>query len=127
MVAAVFRAGLRPSLRPLIAARAHVAGFHGTSPALVKAGDALPSVDMTEGAPDKKVNLAKELGKGSGKALVIGVPAAFSRSFFFTVFLSHSGDLSALQWRRSIYFALERLYVSNFLKLRLPQVIFMPT
>ncbi|KAM3413910.1 hypothetical protein BST61_g10583 [Cercospora zeina] len=34
------------------------------------------SVELVEGAPDKKVNIANELA--SGKGLVIGVPAAFS-------------------------------------------------
>jgi 2-Cys peroxiredoxin 5 len=42
----------------------------------IKAGDAVPSVDLFEGAPDKKVNLA-ELTK-SGKHIVFGVPGAFT-------------------------------------------------
>ena len=42
----------------------------------VKAGDAVPSVDLFEGAPDKKVNLAELTG--SGKFVVFGVPGAFT-------------------------------------------------
>lgn len=42
----------------------------------VKAGDSIPNVELLEGAPDKKVNLAQELS--SGKGLIIQVPAAFS-------------------------------------------------
>jgi len=41
---------------------------------MVKVGDSIPSIELVEGAPDKKVNLATELGTG----LIIGVPAAFS-------------------------------------------------
>lgn len=43
---------------------------------MVAVGDSIPSVALTEGAPDKQVNLAEEIGSGS--ALIIGVPAAFS-------------------------------------------------
>lgn len=81
MAFAAFRPVLRPGLRTLVRPSA-LAAFHSTPPALAKAGDALPSVDMMEDAPDKKVNLAKELGQGSGKALIIGVPAAFSKYHF---------------------------------------------
>lgn len=35
----------------------------------------MPDVDLVEGSPGNKVNLAREL---KGKGLVIGVPAAFS-------------------------------------------------
>ncbi|EMF12414.1 Redoxin [Sphaerulina musiva SO2202] len=43
---------------------------------MVKAGDSIPNVELVEGAPDKKVNLAKELA--TGKGVIVGVPAAFS-------------------------------------------------
>ena len=84
MAASAFRPAVRSSLRSLAAARppAHrfvpAAAFHSTPPTFVQAGDALPDVDLTENAPDNKVNLGKELGPGSGKALIVGVPAAFS-------------------------------------------------
>jgi hypothetical protein len=42
---------------------------------MVKAGDSIPDVELTEGNPGNKVNLSKELGSG----LIIGVPAAFSK------------------------------------------------
>jgi 2-Cys peroxiredoxin 5 len=41
---------------------------------MVKVGDSIPSVPLTEGAPDAQVDLSKEFGTG----LIIGVPAAFS-------------------------------------------------
>lgn len=43
---------------------------------MVKVGDSIPSEPLVEGAPDKTVDLSKELA--SGKGLIIGVPAAFS-------------------------------------------------
>ncbi|MCJ1334654.1 hypothetical protein MMC10_011366 [Thelotrema lepadinum] len=43
---------------------------------MVKAGDSIPSVELSVGAPDKKVKLSDELA--TGKGLIIGVPAAFS-------------------------------------------------
>ncbi|KAH8701713.1 AhpC/TSA family protein [Talaromyces proteolyticus] len=49
--------------------------FHATRPAFVKVGDAVPNVDLVENSPGNKVNLAKEL---TGKAVIVGVPAAFS-------------------------------------------------
>ena len=45
---------------------------------MVKVGDSIPSIELVEGAPDKKVSLATEFGSGSG--IIIGVPAAFSES-----------------------------------------------
>ncbi|KAM9893527.1 hypothetical protein OXX79_009287 [Metschnikowia pulcherrima] len=48
-----------------------------TSPArLVKAGDKIPSVSLFEGSPGNEVNLAEEAA--SGKAVIVGVPGAFS-------------------------------------------------
>ena len=44
---------------------------------MVKVGDSIPSIPLTEGAPDKKVDLSQELASGSG--IIIGVPAAFSK------------------------------------------------
>ena len=42
----------------------------------VKVGDSVPSVDLFEGAPDKKVNLADVCKEG--KVVVFGVPGAFT-------------------------------------------------
>ena len=76
----------RPALRSLAAPTAAparrlvpAAAFPGTARARVQAGDALPDVDLAENAPDNKVNLKKELGPGSGRAVIVGVPAAFSK------------------------------------------------
>jgi hypothetical protein len=44
--------------------------FHASAPVLVKAGDKLPDVDLVEGSPGNKVNLAKEL---TGNGIIIGV------------------------------------------------------
>jgi 2-Cys peroxiredoxin 5 len=44
--------------------------FHASAPAFVKVGDKLPNVDLVEGSPGNKVNLAKEL---SGKGVIIGM------------------------------------------------------
>lgn len=44
--------------------------------AMVKVGDSVPNVDLFEGAPDKKVNLADACK--SGKFVVFGVPGAFT-------------------------------------------------
>ncbi|KAL4811134.1 Redoxin [Aspergillus unguis] len=49
--------------------------FHRTAPAFVQKGDSIPDIDLVEGSPGNKVNLAKEL---KGKGVIIGVPAAFS-------------------------------------------------
>ncbi|TRY63311.1 hypothetical protein TCAL_04298 [Tigriopus californicus] len=50
--------------------------FQTSVMAPVKVGDAVPSVELYEGAPDKKVDLA-ELTK-SGKSIIFGVPGAFT-------------------------------------------------
>ena len=42
----------------------------------VQAGDPIPSVELLEGGPDKKVNLAHELA--SSKGLILTIPAAYS-------------------------------------------------
>ena len=49
--------------------------FHSSAAVMVKAGDSIPDIELTEGNPGNKVNLSKELGSG----LIIGVPAAFSK------------------------------------------------
>jgi peroxiredoxin 5 len=45
---------------------------------MVKPGDSIPTVELEEGGPGNKINLANEFGSGPG--LIIGVPAAFSMS-----------------------------------------------
>lgn len=47
-----------------------------SAPRFVAAGDKIPSVPLFEGSPGNKVNLAEEAG--AGKAIVVGVPGAFS-------------------------------------------------
>lgn len=63
--------------------------FHASTPAFVKVGDAIPDVELMENSPGNKVSIAKEL---KGKALIIGVPAAFSKipSLLFWPFLTSS-------------------------------------
>ena len=62
---------------------------------MVKVGDPIPSVELVEGTPGNKVNLANEL---KGKGLIIGVPAAFSK------YLAHQS---------AIFPAARRLVVSH--------------
>ncbi|KAI1101308.1 Redoxin-domain-containing protein [Jackrogersella minutella] len=50
--------------------------FHGTPRAFVKVGDAVPDLELQEGSPGSKVNLAAEFAAADG--VVVGVPAAFS-------------------------------------------------
>lgn len=51
-------------------------GFHCTSRSFIKVGDKLPNLDvLVENSPGNKVDLS-EFTKG--KALIIGIPAAFS-------------------------------------------------
>ena len=82
----ICRSGGFPPLRAVAtraaasAAPRTAAGFHASAAFSVQKGDRLPSVELSENAPGNKVDLSKELGKGSGKAVVIGVPAAFSES-----------------------------------------------
>ncbi len=77
-----FRTASLRSLRlaaPFRAAVGPAAGrsFHTTRPAFVKVGDVLPDAEVAEGSPGNKVNLAREAQKVR-KAIIIGVPAAFS-------------------------------------------------
>ena len=51
--------------------------FHASTAVRVRVGDRIPDVELTEGSPGNKVNLAKELA--SGKGVIVGVPAAFSK------------------------------------------------
>ncbi|KAI9052419.1 hypothetical protein LZ554_003765 [Drepanopeziza brunnea f. sp. 'monogermtubi'] len=52
--------------------------FHASGRALIKVGDKLPNLDvLVENSPGNKVNLSEAI---KSKALIIGVPAAFSPS-----------------------------------------------
>lgn len=58
-------------------ARGQMHSFSTSSRAFVKVGDSIPKLDvLVENSPGNKVNLGESIGKG--RALVIGVPAAFS-------------------------------------------------
>lgn len=51
--------------------------FHSSAPAFIKVGDSIPKLDvLVENSPGNKVNLGDII---KGKALIIGVPAAFSK------------------------------------------------
>jgi len=50
--------------------------FRSSARAFVRIGDAIPNVELVEKSPGNKVNLNHEI---KGKALIIGVPAAFSK------------------------------------------------
>lgn len=51
--------------------------FSTSRASFVRIGDKVPDLNvLAEGSPGNKVNLAEEIG--AGKALIIGVPAAFS-------------------------------------------------
>jgi 2-Cys peroxiredoxin 5 len=53
--------------------------FHSSARALIKVGDQLPNLNvLVENSPGNKINLTEAI---KGKALIIGVPAAFSTSF----------------------------------------------
>ena len=63
---------------------------------LFQVGDSIPNVDLFEGAPDKKVNLAEECK--SGKFVIFGVPGAFTPGCSKTHlpgYVSSAGDLKA--------------------------------
>jgi 2-Cys peroxiredoxin 5 len=50
--------------------------FHSSARAFIKVGDKLPNLDvLVENSPGNRVNLSEAI---KGKALIIGVPAAFS-------------------------------------------------
>ncbi|KAI0998450.1 hypothetical protein K3495_g9748 [Podosphaera aphanis] len=53
--------------------------FHTSTRANIKIGDKLPSIDaLVENSPGNKVNLSETIA--NNKALIIGIPAAFSPS-----------------------------------------------
>jgi 2-Cys peroxiredoxin 5 len=64
-----------PVLRRLGLTASRARSFHSSARVLVKVGDALPSAELVEKSPGNKVNLKDEI---KGRALLIGVPAAFS-------------------------------------------------
>jgi len=67
-----------PVVRRLGLAASRARSFHGSTRilgAFIKVGDAIPSVELVEKSPGNKVNLKDEI---KGRALIIGVPAAFS-------------------------------------------------
>lgn len=45
-------------------------GFHSSAARFVKVGDKIPEVELAEGSPGSKVNIANEL---KGKGIVIGM------------------------------------------------------
>lgn len=54
--------------------------FHASTRSFIKVGDKLPNLDvLVENSPGNKVNLSEAI---KGKALIIGVPAAFSELQF---------------------------------------------
>ncbi len=57
---------------------------------MVKVGDSIPSVALTEKEPGNTVDLAKVVG--TEKALIVGVPAAFSTFLFILGFVSARGE-----------------------------------
>ncbi|KAH7118861.1 AhpC/TSA family protein [Dendryphion nanum] len=65
----------RPLATGLLRRAVPASGFHSSAARFVKVGDKIPDVDLAEGSPGNKVNIAKEL---KGKGLIIGVPAAYS-------------------------------------------------
>ena len=76
---------------------ARAAPFHASTCLAVKAGDAIPDLEvLKENSPGNTVNLAKEL-KGNG--LIIGVPAAFSRfSIFFSLIFQCVSTCGLCMW-----------------------------
>ena len=90
------------------APRAGQRSFSLSAPRFVRAGDAIPDLELVEGSPGNMVNLAKEL---KGKGVILGVPAAFSTRVGFCgvhlqarQLIDHSGRSLLLQ------FACTRLY-----------------
>ncbi|KAL7268372.1 hypothetical protein RUND412_009006 [Rhizina undulata] len=51
--------------------------FHISVRTLIKVNDSIPDVEVMEDSPGNKFSIAEEL-KGKKKALIVGVPAAFS-------------------------------------------------
>lgn len=70
--------------------------FSTTRPAFIKVGDKIPNLNtLVENSPGNKVNLS-ELTT-TGKALIIGVPAAFSMFIPFTFYLYNIIKMKTLQ------------------------------
>jgi hypothetical protein len=65
--------------RFVLAAARPTRSFHSSARAWIKVGDKLPQLSgvLVEDSPGKKVDVSE---LSSGKALLIGVPAAFSKS-----------------------------------------------
>ena len=62
-------------------------GFHTSAARYVRVGDSIPSAELMENSPGSKVDISKEIG--TKKALIIGVPAAFSTyGFTLAIFCS---------------------------------------
>jgi len=56
--------------------------FHSSARSLINVGDKIPNLDvLVENSPGNKVNLSELT---TGKALIIGVPAAFSKFSFLS-------------------------------------------
>ncbi|RVD89314.1 uncharacterized protein DFL_000327 [Arthrobotrys flagrans] len=51
--------------------------FHSTPPKFIAVGDAIPAVELKEDSPGNVVDIASEVA-GLKKAVIVGVPAAFS-------------------------------------------------
>ena len=61
--------------------------FHSSSRSFIKVGDKIPNLDvLVENSPGNKVNLSEAI---KGKALIIGVPAAFSTSNFSLMLMTN--------------------------------------
>ncbi|KAF3903423.1 hypothetical protein ABW21_db0209462 [Orbilia brochopaga] len=56
--------------------------FHSSPARLIAVGDAIPSAQLKEDSPGNSVDIAKEL-EGLKKAIIVGVPAAFSTPGMF--------------------------------------------
>ncbi|CUS10443.1 unnamed protein product, partial [Tuber aestivum] len=54
-----------------------IRGFHASPGTYIGVGDLVPNIQLREDTPAKKVSIAEET-KGKRKALILGVPGAFS-------------------------------------------------
>lgn len=79
-----------PIRRAGLASIRNARSFTTTPRAFVRVGDKIPDMTcLAEGSPGNKVNMAEEVG--NGKALIIGVPAAFSTCDFIPFAFRVSG------------------------------------
>jgi len=76
MFSRIFKTPSTQTARLLTRTSTTTRNFHATAFNMVKVGDSIPNVELQEGNPGGKVNLAEELK--SGKGIILGVPAAFS-------------------------------------------------